>query len=62
MVCRKIEPWLVKGDNELPAMVFDGPELAQELNWESGTLRFLSRRGSVGNPAEILHYKAKWLR
>jgi hypothetical protein len=32
LVGRKIEPWLVKGDNELPTVVFDGPELAQELN------------------------------
>jgi hypothetical protein len=32
MVCRKIEPWLVKGDNELPTVVFDGRELVQELN------------------------------
>jgi hypothetical protein len=29
---RKIEPWLVEGDNELPTVVFDGSELAQELN------------------------------
>jgi hypothetical protein len=32
MACRKTEPRLVKGDNELPTVVFDGPELAQELN------------------------------
>jgi hypothetical protein len=32
MVCRKIEPWLVKGDNELSTMVFHGSELAQQLN------------------------------
>jgi hypothetical protein len=32
MACRKIEPGLVKGENELPTVVFDGPELAQELN------------------------------
>jgi hypothetical protein len=32
MVCRKIEPGLVKGDDELLAVVFDGSELAQELN------------------------------
>jgi hypothetical protein len=31
MVCIKTGPWLVNGDNELPTMVFDGPELAQEL-------------------------------
>jgi hypothetical protein len=40
MVCRKIKPWLVKGDNELPIVVLDGSELAQELNWETDTLRF----------------------
>jgi hypothetical protein len=40
MVCRKIEPRPGKGDNELRTVVFDGPELAQELNWESVTLRF----------------------
>jgi hypothetical protein len=32
MVYRKIEPLLVKGDNELLTVVFDGPELAQELD------------------------------
>jgi hypothetical protein len=32
MVWRKISSWLVKGDNELPTVVFDGPELAQELS------------------------------
>jgi hypothetical protein len=32
IVCRKLEPWLVKGDNELPTLAFNGPELAQELN------------------------------
>jgi hypothetical protein len=32
IVCRKIEPWFVKGDNELPTVVFDRPELVQELN------------------------------
>jgi hypothetical protein len=32
VVWRKIEPRLVKGDNELPTVVFDRVELAQELN------------------------------
>jgi hypothetical protein len=32
MVWRKIEPELVKGDNELLIVVFDGPGLAQELD------------------------------
>jgi hypothetical protein len=32
MVCRKVESRLVKGDSELPTVVFDGPELAQGLN------------------------------
>jgi hypothetical protein len=32
MICRKTEPGLIKGDNELLTIVFDGPELAQELN------------------------------
>jgi hypothetical protein len=32
MVWRKIEPKLVKSDNELPTVVFNRPELAQELN------------------------------
>jgi hypothetical protein len=32
VVSRKIEPGLVKGDNERPTMVSDGPELAQDLN------------------------------
>jgi hypothetical protein len=32
MISRRIEPRLVKDDNELPTMVFDGPELAQGLN------------------------------
>jgi hypothetical protein len=32
MVCRKIKPSLVMGDHELPTVLFDGPELAQERN------------------------------
>jgi hypothetical protein len=32
MVYRKIESSLIKGDNELPTVGFDGPELAQEPN------------------------------
>jgi hypothetical protein len=32
MACRKTDPRLVKGDNELPTVVFDGRELAQEFN------------------------------
>jgi hypothetical protein len=32
MVYRKIEPRLAKGDDELPTVVPDGPELAQKLN------------------------------
>jgi hypothetical protein len=32
IVCRKIGPWLVNSDFELPTIVFEGPELAQELN------------------------------
>jgi hypothetical protein len=32
MIYRKRESGLVKGDNELPTVVFDGPELAQEVN------------------------------
>jgi hypothetical protein len=43
-------------------VVFDGSELAQELNWESGTLLFLSKRDGVENSAKMLHHKAKWLR
>jgi hypothetical protein len=59
MVCRKIEPRLIKGDSELPIVVFDGPELGQNLNSESGTLRFLTRREGVRNPTKMLHHKAK---
>jgi hypothetical protein len=32
MIWRKIESRFVKGEYELPTVVFDGPELAQELN------------------------------
>jgi hypothetical protein len=31
IVCRKIEPQLVKGDHKLPILVFDAPQLAQQL-------------------------------
>jgi hypothetical protein len=41
--------------------VFEGPEPAQELNWESGTPVFLSKREGVGNPTKMHHHKVKWL-
>jgi hypothetical protein len=53
-VCRKIESWLIRGNIELPTVVFDEPQLAQELNWENGTLSFLSMCESVGKPAKML--------
>jgi hypothetical protein len=59
MVCRKIELRLIKGDNELPTVVFDGLELAKNsIERVSGSV-FLRRREGVGNPAKMLHHKAK---
>jgi hypothetical protein len=59
MICCKIELSLIKNDNKLLIMMFDGKKLMQSFIWSSDMLDCMSHREIMTNTVQIFHYQSE---